>query len=442
LTQRAENSQASSVNAAGILVRYIYSACIVTSTKDVRILHDPWFTDGIYDGSWFHFPVVPDPVHSIGDVDLIYISHVHPDHYDPGFLRKYFTVHGEKEIIIADHQPNHLAGKMLADGLKPTIVTEPRKIGSTVIKIIPHRTGSISDIDSAIILRYGDGEREHCVANANDVIFDDEMIGAMVENAGGADILLCGYTGAGPYPQTYFALDDPQLPVEAEKKKQAFFARYTRLVEALAPKLTIPFAGQYLLGGKLAGLNSYRGVADPTEILAFDENAVVLADDGGEISTSDLRPTKVRVEPYPKEDVARREQEIFSYAFDYERLIAESEIHQLPLKRLLAAAAKKASEKSECLEDYYFVIKLPGNQVAMINANPGAKYLIQFRKRGAEDPLPEPRSEISIDPRYLFGLLTAVYHWNNAEVGSQYKTRRYPNQLNRRAQSFLNYLVV
>ncbi len=427
---------------AGITVKYIYSACIVTSTKDVRILHDPWFTEGIYDGSWFHFPVVPDPMRSIGDVDWIYISHVHPDHYDPAFLRRYFAIHGVKELIIADHQPNHLAGKMRADGFKPTIAREPLKIGSTSVQIIPHRTGSISDIDSAVIVRFFDGQREHCVANANDVIFDDEMIGMMQEHALGADILLCGYTGAGPYPQTYFDATDPQLPLKAEEKKQAFFGRYLKLVSALHPKVTVPFAGQYLLGGKLTHLNRFRGVADTTEILAIDRNAIILADDGGEISTSDLRPSRLRTEPYSESDIGKRELEIAGYAFDYERLIAKSEIHQLPLRRLIAAAAKKASDKSECDGDYYFVIALSAGDVAIINAKRGAEPLAQFRGGADPRPLPAPRSEINIDPRYLFGLLTNVYHWNNAEVGSQYQTRRYPNNLNRSAQAFLNYLAI
>ncbi|HEY2399752.1 MAG TPA: hypothetical protein VGI23_05315, partial [Steroidobacteraceae bacterium] len=57
----------------GITVRYVYSACVLTCTPDVRILHDPWFTEGIYDGSWFHYPQVMDPIRSIGEVDLIYI---------------------------------------------------------------------------------------------------------------------------------------------------------------------------------------------------------------------------------------------------------------------------------------------------------------------------------------------------------------------------------
>jgi L-ascorbate metabolism protein UlaG (beta-lactamase superfamily) len=103
----------------GITVRYIHSACIVTWTKDVRVLHDPWFTEGIYDGSWFHFPVVSDRIRSIGDVDMVYISHVHPDHYDLAFLKKYFEIYGNKEIIIADHQPTIWQAKCAQKGLTP-----------------------------------------------------------------------------------------------------------------------------------------------------------------------------------------------------------------------------------------------------------------------------------------------------------------------------------
>ena len=45
--------KSSSDNAvSGISVKYIYSACVVTRTPNVRVLHDPWFTDGVYDGSW------------------------------------------------------------------------------------------------------------------------------------------------------------------------------------------------------------------------------------------------------------------------------------------------------------------------------------------------------------------------------------------------------
>jgi UDP-MurNAc hydroxylase len=316
---------------------------------------------------------------------------------------------------------------------------EPRKIGNTSIEILPHQTNSISDIDSAIIIKYFDGDREHCLVNTNDVIFDDAMIHILKRTVNEPDILFCGYTGAGPYPQTYFDFDDPRLLEEAEKKRLMFFDRYLRLTTAINAKVNIPFAGKYILGGKLAKLNAYRGVADAIEVLEIDPKALVLADDGGEINTSDLKPTAVRIERYSFADINRRQNEICTHKMDYERLIDAQEIHQLPIKRLLVAAARRASEKSECETDYFFVIALPNNEMAIINANKAPERLIRFAKNISD--LPEPRSEIYIDPRYLFGLLANVYHWNNAEVGSQYNTRRIPNELNRAAQLFLNYLA-
>jgi UDP-MurNAc hydroxylase len=424
-----------------INVRYIYSACVITTTPNVTILHDPWFTEGIYDGSWYHFPKIENPIDSIGNVDLIYISHVHPDHYDSAFLKKYFLKFGIKKVIIADHHPNHLANKMKSDGIEPLILKERLVIGETIIEIVPHKTGSISDIDSAIIVKYKSKDhKNHCIVNANDIIFDDEMRSKLKFIAENVDILLCGYTGAGPYPQTYFDTLDEQLIIEANNKKQAFFERYKTLINKIDAKINIPFAGKYVLGGKLVGLNEFRGVADPVEVLEFDKRAIVLADNGGEIDTNGMRPSAVRTSKYNDMEKEKRFDEIRNLKFDYERLISEEEIDQLPIKRLLSAAARNAINRSECEEDYFFCFRLPNNDYAVINANKNKSQAINIINSALN--LPIPRSEITIDIRYLFGLLTNVYHWNNAEVGSQYETRRIPNILNRKAQSFLNYLAI
>ena len=128
--------------------------------------------------------------------------------------------------------------------------------------------------------------------------------------------------------------------------------------------------------------------------------------------------------------------------FDYERLINADEAYQLPLKRLLAAACANAKAKSEVDEDYFFTFRLPQGEVAVLNANKNATAGMKITTENEIRQL-MPRSEIGIDPRYLFGLLTHVYHWNNAEVGSQFLTRRYPPTLfNRKAQAFLNFLTV
>lgn len=423
-----------------IKVKYIYSACIITETPDVRILHDPWFTDGIYDGSWYQFPKVRRPLDSIGNVDLIYVSHIHPDHYDPIFLKKYFKKFGSKEILISDHNPNFLEKKMLGDGFKPTVVKEPLDINNTVVDVVPHKTGSLSDIDSAIFVKYADNEKVHTVLNINDIVIDEGILSSLEGKLNDVDIFLCTYTGAGPYPQTYFTKNSSNLKKEARKKKEQFFKRYKEITKHVNAKVNIPFAGKYLLGGKLSDLNEFRGVADATEILKLDKNALVLSDDGGTISTDSLKTKQLRKKPYSKKTLKKRILEISKYPMSYEKLFSKSEIKQLPLKRLLVTASDKALQKSEVDSDYYFCINLFCNEYAVINANKHKKEKINFVTNYSD--LPSPKSIIEIDERYLFGLLTHVYHWNNAEVGSQFFVKRVPNINNPKAQNFLNFLTI
>ena len=423
-----------------ISVKYIYSACVITKTNDVTVLHDPWFTDGVCDGSWFQFPKITNPLDSIGDIDYIFVSHIHSDHYDVNFLKEYFKRFGAKKIIIANHQPNHMLGKMRGDGFSPIVLSNVLTIGKTTIEIIPHKTGRASDVDSAIVIKYLGDDKTHCVVNVNDIIFDDDMRALVKSKAKDIDILLCGYTGAGPYPQTYFSIDDPQLQIEATKKKLSFFERYKTLTSVLKAKVNIPFAGKYILGGKLSHLNFVRGVSDPVEVLEFDESAVILADNGGEIDTLTLKATEVRTASYDKKEIEKAIGELKNKKMDYERLIAYEEVNQLPIKRLLYSAAKNAISKSEFEDDYFFCIKLQGDEYAVINGNRNTKEFIAYID--VYEQLPTPRSEITIDVRYLFGLITRVYHWNNAEGGSQFFTTRIPNVYNRKAQAFLNFLAI
>ena len=42
-------------------IKYYYSACVqVTTSNNLKILCDPWFTPGAYMGSWHQFPFKKD----------------------------------------------------------------------------------------------------------------------------------------------------------------------------------------------------------------------------------------------------------------------------------------------------------------------------------------------------------------------------------------------
>jgi UDP-MurNAc hydroxylase len=418
-----------------IRVTYLYSACVRIDTPDVRVLCDPWFTDGAYDGSWFQFPRLLRPIEAIGPVDLIYVSHIHPDHYDPTFLRAYLDRHPKAELIIAPFAHEHLERKMVADGFRPTVAGH-RSIGQTSLHLVPHEQPEDpdpSDIDSALVVRLGD----QSVVNMNDNLYDERFVALIRELCPRPTIALLGYTGAGPYPQTYY--DEPGcLSVLAEAKKQEFFERYRKMRRALEPRVVIPFAGKYVLGGRLASMNEHRGVADAVEVLAFDPNAVVL-DDGGDasIDTASLVPTRTRTRPYPEAAVRDFVASLRGQPMAYETFMPQASAALLPIQRIAKKAYANALRSSRCREDHLHCFALPGGWL-VVNANAERP---SFAMHDDVSTL-TPRSEIHIDPRYLFGLMTGVFHWDNAAIGSQLRVRRHPDVFDRSAQRFLNFFCV
>lgn len=421
-----------------IFVKYIYSACVLIKTPDASILCDPWFTEGIYDGSWYHYPKIENPIDSIGDVDYIYISHIHPDHYDPDFLNEYFKRFGQKKILIANHKYNHLRNKIILDGFQYEVLENKLSINSTDIEIFPHDTGSLSDIDSALLVTLNCENKCHKVLNCNDIVFSDDFLIKLKTKVGEIDILLIGHTGAGPYPQCYFDIDDPELISQANLKKYRFIDRYLKNISIFNAKVNIPFAGKYILGGKLATLNCYRGVSDPVEMLQYDKNAVVLADNGGYINTENFVPSEKRSILYNQDDINENIDNIKKFKLKYEKFISEDFENKIPLIYLLRKSFNNAILKSELCNDYYLYIRVD-NQYAFINCNKNKR---EFGVVNVGDILLEPRSEYYIDPRYLYGLTTKIFHWNNAEVGSHLIVRRYPNFYNKSVLNFMNFLTV
>jgi UDP-MurNAc hydroxylase len=413
-----------------IRVTYYYSACVGLWTPDLSILCDPWFSEGIYDGAWYAFPRLENPLERIGSYDTIYLSHIHPDHYDPDFLRTYRSRFPKASIVIGDRQPNYLSRKLHADGFEHQSV-RTRQIGDSEIGIFPNRIGS-APVDTALVVKHGG----HAVVNMNDNPYDPEQLDAIRHFAGSAEIriALLPYAGAGPYPQTYYT-DSKTLASKAAEKKQDFFERYEGLRSALGARVNIPFAGQYILGGKLAALNRHRGVSDAAEILGRDSTAVVLADGGdAQIDTASLQPSRARTVPYPTEEMERAIAAIADRPLAYESHFADLPTKAIPFSRLLPAAYEHAVTRSSAEHSYIFAIRA-GDRWFVCDACKKDAFC-EFR---SEPPTEEPRSEIEIDARYLFGLVTGVYHWNNAEVGSLFRVRRVPDRYDPDAQNFLNF---
>ena len=152
-------------------------------------------------GSWYQFPFKKDPINMLDNPDVIYISHIHPDHYDPIFLKKIFKKFGKKKVLISKLKNNYLLLRSKFDGIDATPI-ESLKIKNDSIHIVPNETESNSDIDSALIVNDG----KFTFLNLNDCLWNKihveiKKITKFYKDKIG--FMALGYSGAGPYPQTY-----------------------------------------------------------------------------------------------------------------------------------------------------------------------------------------------------------------------------------------------
>ncbi|MGH7087698.1 MAG: MBL fold metallo-hydrolase [Stellaceae bacterium] len=422
-------------------VRYVYSACVVIETADVKILCDPWFTPGAYDGAWYQYPPIDDPVATIGPADLVYISHIHPDHYDPRFLRRYLAAYPTAQLIIGAQQPPYLANKMHLDGFAPHVVDALAVGGTDLLIPINYTSGDPkSEIDSALAVRAAG----RSVVNLNDNPFAPDQVARIREFCGDRiDFALLPYAGAGPYPQTFHFADRRLLEAAVEEKRRQFKALFARYLEALDPIKAMPFAGKYYLGGALAPLNPYRGIPDAVELIARHGDRVMVLADGGKAYYDVERSiaSASRTEPYDQAAIERHLRTVGAGGFDYEREVAPYPDHPLPILPLLAAAKSRARTKVKLADPYWLVIRPEMGEKSF------ALNLADDRAPSAFPPDAcfahlEPRLEMTIDDRYLFGLLSRLYHWNNAEIGSHYRSLRVPETYRPAVYQFLNMLQV
>ena len=417
--------------------RYVYSACIIVETQDVKVCCDPWFTPGAYHGSWYQYPPLGrDPIGVIGPVDLVYISHIHPDHYDPQFLRSYLEAHPNARIVIGETSPAHLARKMQLDGFEPDVIHE-EIFGDTQVTIVPNNAyAEIDNLDTALVVRRG----ELSVVNMNDNPFDEQQIRRVLRVVGGRPrVAFLPYSAAGPYPQTYEFTDQAAQLAAADHKREEFLALYSRYVEALRPHRAVPFAGTYYLGGPLAKLNTLRGVPDALAALEREPDVTVALADGGDafIDARTLEASATRTNPYNPADVNRYLADLSFFGYDYEREIVPLDGRSLPIGPLLSTAYSRAVARSSVAERFWFCLTVHPGVFWCFDVSHDSG--VQIRSDVSEL---KPRLELTLDERYLFGLLTRLYHWSNARIGSHYQARRVPDVYRREVFEFLNYLQV
>ncbi len=430
-------------------VTYLSSAAIQVETDDAKLLCDPWLVDGAFYGSWCHYPPLDAEPEEFDDVDGIYISHIHPDHFDPATLERMdsdipvyihdyrwdylkkeieelgFDVHelehGDRTHLGGDLHINILA----ADACDPELcgnyfgcswVEENPELGSTQVD-------SLAAID--------DGE--HTVVNLNDCPYPmvETSMRQVKDRYGDIDLLCHQYSAAQFYPQCML---DYTHEEKLEARDEVILEKHelaTQFVDLLEPDYYLPFAGEYVLAGELADLNEYT--ANPPRIEAYewfernvpDEHQCVFLNSGEHLDLADDRVSQ----PYePIDQEAKREyvdEVLAERTFEYEDAPmpdAEELYDRLP------AAYEKFEENRRqvgfetdttvlvsLLDDEYVELTFDGTGYERVQSPDMDQYDGYVR--------------VEVDPRLLNWLLqgTEHAHWSDAKIGSHLGIAKQPD---------------
>lgn len=206
-------------------------AQVLLRTADARIWTDPWLSGTAFNGSWRLWPEPAFPPERLDEVDFLWISHEHPDHFHLPTLRALPAAFRRRVTVL------------FQDLSSDKVVSALRRLGFHDIRPLRHRARTrlrpatevclyqVGQMDSALWVSSGGAS----VLNLNDCEVSDHDLSLLRADLGPVDVLLGQFSMAG-----YLGHVDRArvLPVRARQKLDAL----VRAHRALGAGLTVPFA--------------------------------------------------------------------------------------------------------------------------------------------------------------------------------------------------------
>jgi len=411
---------------------FIANACCIYESNGFKILCDPWLIDGAFYGSWYHYPPLKTKPQDVADYDLLYISHLHPDHFDPKTLKDFDK--NKPVIILDDEGPNYLEKLLRFESFKNIVKlkdNESRFFGPFTLTMYkpfvkhPFFDCAIGNtIDSALVVM----DDKHTVLNTNDNTPDLKSAERLKGIYKHFDVAQLNYNAAGPYPSCFNNLTNEEKYLEHHRLIQRNLDHMISLCEILAPKILMPFAGQYVLGGKNWEKNEYLGTTDSEEAGRYyylqTGHRYWAPTEGERLNLSTLESSNRELLLRDSKHYLQNILATKKYDYESEPIPAQPELDCLMQEAMRNVL--KAQERFGCLVNCKVVIN--------------NRWIIDFA--GLAGNKDQVLLNANLDPALLFQILTRKAHWNNAEIGCHIEFDRRPNIYQPDVHFLLCYLHV
>lgn len=209
-------------------------ACLQVKTESANLLVDPWLVGSCYWRSWWNYPPVKEIDFNTFVPDVIYITHVHWDHWHGLTLKKFLN----KDVLIVTHQePNKRSYNDLKDfGFKNIkILKHGQSYTHGDIKMTAYQFGLFLN-DSALVIETPDVK----ILNANDCKIAGASLEQIKNKHGKFDFALRSHSTAN---------DRVCYTIEGSEKVFDDVMHYSRsfklFMENVKPRYAVPFASNH-----------------------------------------------------------------------------------------------------------------------------------------------------------------------------------------------------
>ena len=419
---------------------FIANACgIFTGSEGAKVLCDPWLIDGVFEGSWCHYPPLSVSPQDLTEVDAIYLSHIHPDHFDERSL-KFFDVN--TPILILKRERNFLLSRLNSLGYFNIVEYEDGVTKSfqefKITMFGPFAKHNFHDalvgniIDSAMVIESGGLK----AFNANDNTPTPEACAMLRNKFGAIDLAMLNYNSAGPYPSCFNNLTDIEKESEHQRILNRNFDYMCDLLAVLTPRAILPFAGAYVIGGQQAHKNRYLGTTSwdvcAAEVLSRrPKEKICLLQEG---DTLDLR-SLTNDKPYIPIDLDNQSRYIDlvlkELKYEWEQDDFPSMAQLLDDLEIASSRMTTRGEQFGIRTQCTVLIDLDDHKVAI------TPQFDSSLKAGIDA---EQVLICSLNPKLLRRILDRKAHWNNAEIGCHIDFFRSPNVYEPDLHTLLQFL--
>jgi L-ascorbate metabolism protein UlaG (beta-lactamase superfamily) len=442
-----------------IEIENLTNASVLIHAEGEKILMDPWFTDGIYMGTWHNFPRVNFEVlkKKLANVSYCLITHLHKDHFDINAINKFLN----KETIFLVPKVfgwQVIKGVLNRSGFENINILDCSidkfETERFIIQAVPplnvsgleEATNNELSIDGGFVL-INKTSRAKIVFLADNNLYSEERIKENLKLIGNPDVIGFAYSGfASDYPYNYnFSLKEKiKICNNSEAKRFEIQVNHLKLIK---PKHVIPYSSEFIPVGKHAKnwhevyphiwTSSKQTVAKKyAEALSINASALYPDD---KLIIDGSRNIKVHIDN--QADNLNKQMRHYYQSNSREDSFmlshSDSKISQEEISELLKFASSNyalALKKHGLRPKQELVFRDGDTCLGTIDTNGGFQYL----QNNIDND--KPFFVLYVDLFLLERLLKGYEHWNDAVLSLRLNYDRIPNMFCIDTLNALNYL--